>query len=107
MMKALLARKLLMYVLYSGVVTALPLSSHLAPRDDNPRRNACECQASSGCSIPLVQVESEKPSCSEMNAAYPLAVREDYAQPDRWWCRGPVRRAVRAVACFVSRPWRR
>lgn len=91
-----LARKLLVYVLYSAAVTALPILGTtpvvqvVRPLltnevSDQGRRTSCPCE-----------VVQEMATTSQHQVA---------ATP--WWRRGPVRRTVRGIALFVVRPWRR
>ncbi|HTN73743.1 MAG TPA: hypothetical protein VL096_00800 [Pirellulaceae bacterium] len=94
MIRQVIARKLLSYVLYSAVVTALPVLA-AAPL--------------ASVVLPVVQAEPEPApvnNACDCPCARPAAVTADPERP-RWWCRGPVRRGVRGVALFVARPWRR
>lgn len=106
MIAGLLARKLVMYVAYSAVVTALPVLANL-PTTRVPLLHAschgevCRCEGCcNGCDCHVApRVAPATPSAQ---------IAHDTSQPpERWWCRGPVRRSVRAVALFVTRPWRR
>lgn len=90
-----LARKLLVYVLYSAAVTALPILG-TAPvvqvvrpllHTNQPCDQQCPCQR-----------RIEPPT---------LETSQEAASPTRWWRRGPVRRTVRGIALFITRPWRR
>lgn len=94
-MHALLLRKLLVYAMCSAAVTALPV---MATSSSSARaiQSECLCQPECECSLPLNTME-EPPSEDCV-----IASRAD----GRWWCRGPLRRGVRAVALAISRPWR-
>ena len=101
MIAGLLARKLVMYIAYSAVVTALPVLANL-PATRMPLLNAscdgaaCRCEDCQ-CHVAPCVAQTTSPQ-----------FEHDASQPDeRWWCRGPVRRSVRAVAMSVTRPWRR
>jgi hypothetical protein len=112
-MRAILAKKLLWFVLYSAAVSALPVLA------TSPAVKLV---------LPLLQAEASPPCANGQCAVCPLtpSVTPRVAPPlpattatdcvstgscvdasTRWWCRGPVRRGIRAVACFISRPWRR
>jgi hypothetical protein len=94
----LLARKLLIYVAYSAAVTALPILAYAPKPSFVPTLNApaCPCAADE-CPCNVNANEEQQADDSS-----PTAAREC-----PWWCRGPVRRGVRAVALFIARPWRR
>lgn len=108
MIAGLLARKLVLYVAYSAAVTALPVLANLpGPRvpllHASCNGAACRCEGCcEGCdchSVPRVAQATSAPSTQ---------LTDDASQShERWWCRGPVRRGVRAVALFITRPWRR
>lgn len=108
MIAGLLARKLVMYVAYSAVVTALPVLANL-PATRMPLLNAscngdaCHCEGCCrACDCQIALQDTQAPATTSAQ------IEHDAPQPDeRWWCRGPVRRSVRAVAKFVTRPWRR
>jgi hypothetical protein len=93
----LLARKLLIYVAYSAVVTALPILAYVPKPSFVPTLNspACPCAADEcPCNVKAKE-EPQADACGSPGSDCP------------WWCRGPVRRGVRAVALFIARPWRR
>lgn len=96
MMHALLLRKLLVYAMCSAAVTALPVMSTNSSSSTRAIQSQCLCQPECVCLLPLNTMEE---SSSEDGV---FASRAD----DRWWCRGPIRRGVRAVALAISRPWR-
>ena len=111
MMQALLVRKLLFYVAYSAAVTALPVLATV-PKDwitpPSLRAAACPsegdtCRLDCPCVVnrPVAAAALHRPP-SPANAP-----ALSYPNADRWWCRGPVRRCVRGIALFISRPWRR
>ena len=108
MIAGLLARKLVMYVAYSAAVTALPVLANL-PATRVPLLHAscdgeaCRCE---GCCEPCECHAA--PPVAQATATTSAQIEYDTSQPqERWWCRGPVRRSVRAAALFVTRPWRR
>lgn len=102
MIAQVLGRKLLLYVLYSAAVTALPVlaSTPLAQPPVPLLRAECAC-SDANCCVVAPPVATPPPAMPTP----PTATCQ--RRESRWWCRGPVRRAVRGVALFVSRPWRR
>lgn len=108
MIAGLLARKLVLYVAYSAAVTALPVLANL-PAARVPLLNAacpgaaCRCtDCCDGCHCHVA------PPVAQATATTSERIAHDTAEPhERWWCRGPLRRGVRAAALFVTRPWRR
>ena len=108
MIAGLLARKLVMYVAYSAAVTALPVLANL-PATRVPLLNAscnsaaCRCEGCcAACDCHVTRHVAQAPATTSTQ------IEHDTSQPqERWWCRGPVRRSARAVAMFVTRPWRR
>lgn len=106
MMRKAIAHKLLMYVLYSAVVTALPvLAATPAASLVLPALHAEDVCIDGRCHVAAQFSPTPLPPAAPQPAAQgPLS---EPCGRRNWWCRGPVRRAVRGVACFVSRPWRR
>lgn len=93
MISTLLVRKLLLYAAYSAAVTALPVLAYV------PLPNVWP---------PALHMQSTYCDCASEDVADGSAeVIATVDRDDRWWCRGPVRRGVRGVALFISRPWRR
>lgn len=109
MIHTLLARKLLWYAVYAAAVTALPaLTSLPVPRPTLPKLEraphvvaATDCSATCACDA----VTCDCLACNGDACARTHHVA-DTGDRRPWWRRGPVRRAVAGIACFVSRPWR-
>ena len=105
MIQTLLLRKLAFYVAYAAVVALLPVSaSNLSGGREPP------------ASTVVSSTTSNIPESDFQGADAPHSGRQcDCADcqcsvcqcDERWWCRGPLRRGVRGVAMFLSRPWRR
>jgi hypothetical protein len=103
MIKQLIARKLLTFVLYSAAVTALPVLAAVPAARFIPALQAEHCCDGGSCAS---HCTTECADCVE-DSTKPQ-VRDVASDPcDPWWCRGPVRRGVRALARFIARPWRR
>lgn len=107
-MRALLTKKLLWFVLYSAAVTALPaLATTPAAKLVLPllKSETAAVEARPACvdgRCPLTPATSSSTPAAPISAS---SCCNNAARP--WWQRGPLRRGVRAVACFISRPWRR
>ncbi len=103
MMRQKIARKLLLYALYSAAVTALPvLAATPLAQVVLPALHTDNSCIDGQCQVP-VDASPEMPERPPLAPAPTIAPRGERS----WWRRGPVRRAVRGLACFVSRPWRR
>ena|SRR5687767_12864836 len=105
MIKHLIGRKLMTFVLYSAAVTALPVLAAVPAAQFIPALQAEHCCEGGACSS---QCHTECANCVQQpQPADDVVDDRSTGECDPWWCRGPVRRGLRAVARFISRPWRR
>jgi hypothetical protein len=105
MIQTLLIRKLAVYVAYAAVVALLPVSAANLSGGRQPPESTFQQTPDIHSSFERFQGAnaSRSESACDCTDCQCTNCRCD----DRWWCRGPLRRGVRAAALFLSRPWRR